>query len=84
MKKCPKCGCEQFIVSQHVTQTVLVDGNGMFLKELLSCDEVTHSADDVDLWECNSCGLEAAGAAFNVNNTWHMLRRQYQSGKEDI
>lgn len=49
MKRCPKCGNETFIVTQHVTQSVIVDGNGNFIKEVSSCDEVTHNADDDDI-----------------------------------
>lgn len=49
MKKCPRCGCQEFIVMQHVTQTIKVDGNGCFLEQVSSCDEVTHAADDGDI-----------------------------------
>lgn len=65
MKTCPKCGNQNFIVTQHVTQTVVVNGDGNFIKEVTSCDEVTHSPDDDDLWQCNRCGYEAAGFKFN-------------------
>lgn len=30
MKRCPKCGCREFIVIQHITQTVIVDRDGQF------------------------------------------------------
>lgn len=43
MKKCPKCGGKEFLVTQHVAQTISVDGNGNFLKEISSYDEVTQS-----------------------------------------
>lgn len=66
MKRCPKCGCDRFIVSQHVVQTVMVDDNGEFISEVTSCDEVTHKADDDDLWVCEKCGYNAAGSEFNV------------------
>lgn len=66
MKRCPKCGCSTFIVSQHVVQTVKVDGNGNFMSEVTSCDEVTHAADDDDIWQCSHCGFDAAGREFNV------------------
>ena len=61
MKKCPKCGGNVFIVTQHITQTVKVDGDGQFLEEVTSCDEITHRADDDDLWTCDKCGHEATG-----------------------
>lgn len=66
MKICPKCGCTEFIVSQHVVQTVKVDANGSFIDEISSCDEVTHRADDEDIWTCAKCGYDAAGTEFNV------------------
>lgn len=66
MKRCPSCGAEEFIVTQHVTQTVKVDSEGQFLEEVTSCDEVTHRADDDDMWECNKCGYNAPGREFNV------------------
>lgn len=65
MKVCPKCGCREFHVTQHVTQTVKVDGEGYFIKELTSCDEITHAADDDDIWTCAGCGYDAAGSEFN-------------------
>lgn len=64
MKVCPKCGCREFHVTQHVTQTVKVDGEGHFIKELTSCDEITHAADDDDIWTCAGCGYDAAGSEF--------------------
>lgn len=65
MKICPKCGCSKFHVTQHVTQTVKVDGEGNFLKELTPCDEVTHATDDDDIWTCAQCGYDAIGYEFN-------------------
>ena len=77
MKRCPKCGCERFIVSQHVAQTVIVDGNGNFILEQSSCDEVLHAADDDDLWECENCGHSAAGAEFNVDKDGCVRKNEY-------
>lgn len=65
MKVCPKCGFREFYVTQHVTQTIKVDGDGYFLKEMTSCDEITHAADDDDMWTCVNCGYNAAGSEFN-------------------
>lgn len=69
MKICPKCGHSQFIVTQHVTQSVLVDGNGEFIKEISACDQVTHSADNDDLWTCAKCLYYAAGSEFDKKGT---------------
>ena len=66
MKKCPKCGCNQFLVTAHVTQDWEVDGNADFIKAVNDCVDVTHKPDDEDLWECNNCGYAAAGKEFNV------------------
>lgn len=66
-KRCPKCGCDRFIVSQHVVQSIMVDDEGNFISEVSNCDEVTHAADDDDIWECERCGYADAGSAFNVS-----------------
>lgn len=65
-KMCPRCGHDHFIVTQHVTQTVVIDGDGNFIKEISNCDDITHAADDDDLWECEKCGYAAAGSEFNM------------------
>ena len=64
-KMCPKCGYRKFVVSQHVVQSIIVDENGNFIGEISSCDEITHAADDDDMWTCNKCGYSAAGSEFN-------------------
>ena len=66
MKRCPKCGGKRFVVTQHVTQEWVVDGNGDFIDELSSCVDVIHRADDDDIWECYECAYNDAGRAFNV------------------
>lgn len=68
MKRCPKCGGNEFEVTQHVTQSVIVDGNGNFIREVSSCDDVTHFADDDDIWGCTNCGYSAAGTEFNITD----------------
>lgn len=68
MKRCPVCDCQEFEVTQHVTQTVIVDGDGDFIREVTSCDEVTHRADDDDIWNCTNCGYSDAGSKFNVSD----------------
>ena len=45
-------------MQQHVTQTWLVDEDGEFIKAETNCDEVTHSPDTEDLFECSKCGAE--------------------------
>lgn len=42
----------------YVTQTWLVDEDGEFIKAETNCDEVTHSPDTEDLFECSKCGAE--------------------------
>ena len=66
MKRCPNCGGKRFVVTAHVTQEWLVDANESFLQELTSCVEVTHEADDDDIWECAECEYSDAGRAFNI------------------
>ena len=66
IKRCPECGCEEFIVSAHVIQTWIVDKYGEFSEEISSCDEVSHYPDDGDIWECKKCHYEASGSEFNV------------------
>lgn len=67
-KKCPKCGSDRFIVTQHVTQTVVVDSDGAFIELVSNCDDITHRADDDDVWVCEKCGYDAAGSEFNVKD----------------
>lgn len=55
---CPKCGSATFHATAHVTQTWLVDEDGEFIKAETNCDEVTHSPDTEDLFECSKCGAE--------------------------
>lgn len=66
MKVCPKCGHKEFLVTWHVTQTELVDSDGDFIEAVTECDEVTHKADDSDIWTCNNCGYAAAGSEFEA------------------
>ena len=70
MHKCPLCGGTSFLVTAHVTQTWEVDGEGYFQEEISSCDQITHSPDDDDIWTCankdcfwSGSGKEAADAA---------------------
>lgn len=67
MKRCPKCGGEQFYVSAHVVQDWTVDANGDFIKVNNDCIEVTHFPDDEDVWDCAKCGYSASGQEFNIN-----------------
>lgn len=69
MKRCPKCGGKQFEVTQHVAQSVIVDGNGNFVRKVSSCDEITHFADDDDIWNCVKCGYSDTGSVFNISET---------------
>lgn len=55
---CPKCGSTTFYATAHATQTWLVDEDGEFIKAETNCDEVTHSPDTEDLFECSKCGAE--------------------------
>jgi len=66
MKRCPKCGCEEFFVGAHVVQEWKVDCNGDFMEVTEDCIEVAHFPDDEDLWYCASCGHSAAGEEFNI------------------
>ena len=66
MKRCPKCGCEEFYVTAHVVQDWLVDYDGNYIKTADDCVEVAHYPKDDDIWTCNKCGYEAEGNEFNV------------------
>ena len=68
MKRCPKCGCERFYVTAHVTQDWEVDKNGNFVCVIDDID-VTHYPDDIDIWTCAGCDHEDRGSAFNVKET---------------
>lgn len=64
-KRCPKCGCEKFFVTAHVTQDWEVDEYGNWVSTIQDCVEVTHFPDEDDNWECAECGHNAAGSDFN-------------------
>lgn len=66
MKRCPKCGCEEFHVTAHVVQEWLVDCNGDYIDTFDDCVEVTHYPKDDDIWVCNECMYIAEGDEFNV------------------
>lgn len=66
MKACPKCGCDEFIVSAHVVQDWKVDSEGNFIEVIDDCSEVTHSPDNDDVWSCANCGYNASGKDFEV------------------
>ena len=50
MKRCPKCGCEEFYVTAHVVQDWIVDCNGDYIKTTEDCVEVAHYPKDDDIW----------------------------------
>ena len=66
MKRCPKCGAETFYVTAHVTQDWKVDTRENWMETMNDCVEVTHFADDADIWECANCEHSDIGIAFNV------------------
>lgn len=66
MKRCPKCGCEEFYVDAHIVETWLVDGNGEYILTKESCVGVAHEPNDYDIWECAKCGYFADGYVFNI------------------
>lgn len=68
IKRCPKCGCERFIVTAHVTQDWEVDEYGNWIMTTNDCVEVTHTPDDDDIWECAQCGYDGVGKVFNVGD----------------
>jgi ribosomal protein L37AE/L43A len=67
MKRCPKCGNNQFLVTAHVVQEWIVDEYGEFVEVTSECLEVAHFPDNEDLWQCSKCGYEAAGAKFETH-----------------
>lgn len=66
MKKCPKCGYNEFKVNAHTVETWLVDEDGDYITTTNSCVEVSHYPNDDDLWECAKCGYQDAGKKFEV------------------
>lgn len=66
MKRCPKCGCEEFYVNAHVVQGWLVDSDGEYIATSEECVAVSHEPSDDDLWKCKKCGYDAQGYVFNV------------------
>lgn len=66
MKRCPKCGCEEFYTNAHIVQGWLVDKDGYYIATSEECVCVAHDPDDDGMWECKRCGYSAAGEVFNV------------------
>ena len=59
--KCPKCGGKKFNVSAHITQGWTVNEHGEWLETTGECEQVIHYPNDGDVWQCASCGHDAAG-----------------------
>ena len=66
MKRCPKCGCEEFYINAHVVEEWRVDKNGEFIALSESCLDVIYEATDIDDWECAKCRHVAAGYEFEI------------------
>ena len=66
MKKCPKCGCETFYATAHVTQDWKMNKYRDYTETEDDCIEVTHYPDDTDIWTCANCYYEDRGRAFNI------------------
>ena len=66
MKRCMKCGFEEFCVDAHVVQNWLVDTNGEYIATMDKFVAVSHAPNDDDIWVCKRCGHAAIGYAFNV------------------
>lgn len=64
---CPRCGSQKFNVTVHATQDWTVDGRGNLISVNDDCVEVTHFADNSDIWDCAECGYSAPGAMFNTH-----------------
>jgi ribosomal protein L37AE/L43A len=52
-----------------VTQDWKVDANENWIETMDDCVEVTHFADDIDIWECANCSYADRGSVFNVKET---------------
>lgn len=68
MKICPKCGGKEFLISAHVVQEWMVDGNGEFISCTEDCLDVTHKPSNDECWECAHCGYEDIGENFEIRN----------------
>ena len=66
MKRCPQCGFDRFVVTAHITQDWIVDGDEDFVDCIEECVEITHKPDDMDIWQCVACGYNDRGSAFNM------------------
>ena len=66
MKRCPKCGCEEFYIDVHVVQGWLVDSDGDYITTTDECVCISHKPNDFDIWECKHCGYDDVGYVFNI------------------
>jgi len=65
IKKCPKCGATEFVVSDHVG---FAGTNEDFVEDRNSRIDVLHKSDDDDIWQCGKCGYTAPEAEFNTDS----------------
>lgn len=67
MKRCPKCGHNEFQVEVLIKQIWNVDENGDRVSIEDDCSAVYHKPGDLlGLWTCNECGHTDYGCEFNV------------------
>lgn len=86
MKKCPKCGNSEFLITPHVTQTWKVGGNGNYLETTEECVETTYIPDDDDIWTCarEGCDWSGVGSECNEKNAGeeYMTEDEYTEIRE--
>ena len=68
MKRCPKCGHDEFRVIVTVRQIWNVDESGDCIDVEDDCLEVIHRPGDMDFWSCDRCNHTDRGSEFNVED----------------
>lgn len=67
MKRCPKCGHDEFRVIVTVSQIWNVDENGDCIDMEDDCLDVIHNPGDMDFWSCSRCNYTDRGSEFNYD-----------------
>lgn len=66
MKECPICGSKHFLITVHVSETWIVDKNGIYEATHSKCNGIDSLPTNNDIWQCFECGYEAEGNKFEI------------------
>ena len=80
MKRCPRCGYNEFATTVHTIQEWIVDEEGNLIKCIDCCAAITNSPNNNAVWVCLKCDYYGFGKEFEVN----MDSQQPQAPQSDL